>query len=204
MSKREKTMNKTDWKIPHLEIKKGEWYVCTNDWSDDGWCKFRKGDVVQAVDDYTFLDCYEIPKTFKTDGICYFRPADKDEIPEYARLKDIELTEFEQALSDYDIVDEYFINTHDGIEIKHETRRIAGELLPLARKILEHDIRREILRDMPHWQRSGGAMGGCDRAIYLVRSSKGHYIPSSSVGPNDVYLTLKDLEKLPGVPREKG
>lgn len=196
-------MNKTDWKIPHLEIKKGEWYVCTNDWSDDGWCKFQKGDVVQAVEDYTFLDCYKIPKTFKIDGICYFRPADKDEIPEYARLKDIGLTEFEKALYDYIIEGESFICGHDEIECKHEVRRIAGELLPIARKILGHDIRRDILHDMPHWQRSGGAMGGCDRDIYLVRSSKGYYIPSSCVGPNDVYLTLADLEKLPGVPRDK-
>ena len=197
-------MNKTDWKIPHLEIKKGEWYVCTNDWSDDGWCKFQKGDVVQAVDDYTFLDCYKIPKTFKTDGICYFRPADKDEIPEYARLKDIELTEFEKALSDYNIEGESFICGHDEIECKHEVRRIACELLPLARKILEHDIRREILHNMPHWQRNGsGAAGGCQREIYLIRSSEWHYFTSTCIGPNDVYLKLDELEKLPGIPRKE-
>ena len=195
-------MNKTDWKIPHLEIKKGEWYVCTNDWSDDGWLKFQKGDMVQAVDDYAFLDCYGIKKTFRTDGICYFRPADKDEVPEYARLKDIELTEFEKALDDRCIEGESFVCGHDEIECKHEVRRIANELLPLARKQIEHDIRREILHEMPHWQRMAGAAGGCDRDIYLIRSSEGHYFTSSSVGPNDVYLKLTDLEKLPGIPRK--
>lgn len=132
--------NKTDWKIPKLDIKESEWYVCTNSWSDDGWCKFEAGDVVQAVRDNVFKDCYDVEHDFSIDGICYFRPADKDEIPEKYRLKDIELTEFEQALYDRNIEGESFICAHDEIECKHEVRRIANELLPLARKQLMAEI----------------------------------------------------------------
>lgn len=199
--------NKTDWKIPKLEIKEGEWYVCTNDWSDDGWLKFGKGDVVRAVRDNVFKDCYNIEHDFSVDGICYFRPADKDEIPEKYRLKDIEMTEFEQALYDYNIEGESFICGHDEIECKHEVRRIAGELLPLARKMLEgkirHEVRSEIFGKLPHWKKeSYGAAGGGDRDIYLIRSSKGHYFTSACIGGDNYYLELKSLEQLPGLPKE--
>lgn len=198
--------NKTDWKIPKLEIKEGEWYVCTNSWSDDGWCKFADGDVVQAVRDNVFKDCYGIEHDFSVDGICYFRPADKDEIPEKYRLKDIKLTEFEQALYDHNIAGEDFICSHDGIEIKHEVRRIASELLPLARKQLEADIRREVRNEIseniPHWKHFGaGAAGGGDHQCYLIRSARGYYYTSACIS-DCYYLEMEDLENLPGLPKE--
>ena len=199
--------NKTDWKIPKLEIKEGEWYVCTNDWSDDGWLKFGKGDVVRAVRDNVFKDYYNIEHDFSVDGICYFRPADKDEIPEKYRLKDIELTEFEQALYDYNIEGESFICGHDEIECKHEVRRIAGELLPLARKMLEgkirHEVRSEIFGKLPHWKMEPyGVAGGGDRECYLIRTARGCYFTSKCIGGTNHYLLLEDLENLPGLPKE--
>ena len=199
--------NKTDWKIPKLEIKEGEWYVCTNDWSDDGWLKFGKGDVVRAVRDNVFRDCYNIEHDFSVDGICYFRPADKDEIPEKYRLKDIELTEFEQALYDYNIEGESFICGHDEIECKHEVRRIAGELLPLARKMLEgkirHEVRSEMFDKLPHWKEEYyGVAGGGDRERYLIRTARGCYFTSKCIGGTNHYLLLEDLENLPGLPKE--
>lgn len=199
--------NKTDWKIPKLEIKEGEWYVCTNDWSDDGWLKFGKGEVARAVRDNVFKDCYNIEHDFSVDGICYFRPADKDEIPEKYRLKDIELTEFEQALYDYNIEGESFICGHDEIECKHEVRRIANELLPLARKMLEgkirHEVRSEMFGKLPYWKRMPAGAAGGDRDMYLVRSSRGHYFVSKCIGGPEYYLFLEDLESLPGLPKEE-
>lgn len=199
---------KEEWKIPKLEIKKGEWYVCTNDWSDDGWCKFAKGDVVQADEDGCFVDCYGNRHSFTVDAVCYFRPADKDEIPEKYRLKDIELTEFEKALYEYGVAGEDFICSHDGIEIKHETRRIANELLGLARRQLEPEIRRKVRheasKEMPCWQYfPSGAAGGTDRDVYLIRSSRGNYHTSKCIAAGDRFLVLKDLEKLPGIPSEE-
>ena len=194
--------NKTDWKIPHLEIKKGEWYVCTNDWSDDGWLKFGKGDVVQATEDNVLKDCYDIEHDFSVDGICYFRPADKDEIPQYARLQDITLTEFEQALDDLNVEGELFISGHDEVECRHEVRRIANELLPLARKQLEHDIRREIMQTMPQWKRQSNGAAGGERERYLIRSSKGYYFTASCIGGQGYYLDMEELEKLPGITGE--
>ena len=199
--------NKTDWKIPKLEIKEGQWYVCVNDWSDDGWSKFRKGDVVRAVRDNVFKDCYDIEHDFSVDGICYFRPADKDEIPEKYRLKDIELTEFEKKLDSYGSLTARYSIGHDDIECKHEVRRIANELLALARKQLEakirHEVRSEIFGKLPYWQKEpNGAAGGCDRDIYLIRTARGHYFTSKCIGGPNHYLKLVDLENLPGLPKE--
>ena len=129
---------KDEYRVPHLEIKKGEWYVCVNDWSDDGWSKFRKGDVLQAIDDYTFRDGYGIDHRFHIDGICYWRPACEDEIPDN-RDVDVELTDFEKALYDLDIVGVDFICDHNLMEIKMETKRIAGDLLAIARRQIEKE-----------------------------------------------------------------
>ena len=127
-----------EYRVPHLEIKKGEWYVCVNDWSDDGWTKFYKGDVLQAVDDYTFVDCYGFLHTFRVDGICYWRPAEGHEIPDDSN-GNTELTDFEKALYDLDVVGVDFLCSHNEAEIRRETRRIAGELLYVARKQIEKE-----------------------------------------------------------------
>ena len=68
---------------------------------------------------------------------------------------------------------------------------------------LREEVRRELQEAMPKWiPEPGGAAGGADRDIYLIRTSKGHYFTSSCIGGNNHYLVLDTLEQLPGLPKE--
>ena len=82
-----------------FKITKGHWYECINDWSDDGWTKFRKGDICQASHDNRFMDCYGIEKDFSVDGICYFRELKEDELPKFTKI-DIDefVDEYKQSM----------------------------------------------------------------------------------------------------------
>lgn len=72
-----------------------------------------------------------------------------------------------------------------------------------AKADIEKEVRSEIAKTMPQWKRMpNGAVGGGDRDIYLIRSSKGHYFTSASVGGDNYYLELESLEQLPGIPKE--
>lgn len=71
------------------------------------------------------------------------------------------------------------------------------------REVLREEVRRELQKDMPRWlPEPNGAAGGADRDIYLVRTSKGHYFTSKSIGGNNHYLVLDTLEQLPGLPKQ--
>lgn len=85
-------------------------------------------------------------------------------------------------------------------------RRIANELLPLARKVLEpkirHEVRSEIFGSLPHWQKEPDGAAGGERECYLIRTARGYYFTSKCIGGPNHYLKLEDLEKLPGLPKE--
>ena len=71
------------------------------------------------------------------------------------------------------------------------------------REILREEVRRELQEAMPKWMpEPGGAAGGADRDIYLIRTSKGHYFTSSCICGNNHYLVLDTLEQLPGLPKQ--
>ena len=72
------------------------------------------------------------------------------------------------------------------------------------REHLKGEIIHELQTIMPHWKcMPNGAVGGGDRAIYLIRSSKGHYFTSACIGGGgNYYLKLESLEQLPGLPKE--
>ena len=138
--------------------------------------------------------------------VAYDEDADKIKHFRVDKMKDIELTEFEQALYDYNIEGESFICGHDEIECKHEVRRIANELLSLARRQLEADIHREVRNEIseniPRWKYFGdGVAGGGERQRYLIRSARGYYYTSACVS-GCYYLEMEDLEQLPGLPKE--
>lgn len=72
-----------------------------------------------------------------------------------------------------------------------------------AKAEIEKEVRHELQKTMPHWNKmSNGAAGGGDRDIYLIRSSKGHYFTSACIGGDNHYLELESLEQLPGLPKE--
>lgn len=75
-----------------------------------------------------------------------------------------------------------------------------------AREALMEEVRRVLQNDMPRWKPTpNGAMGGGDRDIYLIRTSKGCYFTSKSVcGLAGHYLELDTLEQLSGLPNEDG
>ncbi|MBQ9646152.1 MAG: hypothetical protein IJV24_07335 [Prevotella sp.] len=74
--------------------------------------------------------------------------------------------------------------------------------LILAKERLEEKVRRELEPKLPHWQKMpNGAAGGGDRQRFFVRSSKGYYFTSATIGGTDgYYLDMDDLEQLPGLP----
>ena len=51
-----------------MRLKKDKWYVCIKDWSDDGWCKFREGDLVRCDNDDVMVDCYGTGHIFLEDN----------------------------------------------------------------------------------------------------------------------------------------
>ena len=65
---------------------------------------------------------------------------------------------------------------------------------------IEKEVKHKLEKTMPHWKRMlNGAAGGGDRDIYLIRSSKGYYFTSASIGGDNYYLDLESLEQLPGI-----
>ena len=67
----------------------------------------------------------------------------------------------------------------------------------ISREEIKKEVYAELQKEMPHWEKmTNEAMGGGDRDCFLIRSSKGHYFTSRSVGPDEVYLDLDELENL--------
>ena len=67
----------------------------------------------------------------------------------------------------------------------------------ISRQEIKKEVYSELQNEMPHWNKmTNGAMGGGDREHFLIRSSKGYYFTSRSVGPDEVYLDLDKLENL--------
>ena len=82
----------------------------------------------------------------------------------------------------------------------------SGNILIEEQLVSKQEIKKkvysELQNEMPHWNKmTNGAMGGGDREHFLIRSSKGHYFTSRSVGPDEVYL---DLDKLENLSKPKG
>lgn len=73
-----------------------------------------------------------------------------------------------------------------------------------AREAIRQEVTAEVRKTMPRWkpEPSGGAAGGGERDVFLVRASKGHYYMSSCIGGDGYYLALDTLELLPGLPKE--
>lgn len=87
---------------------------------------------------------------------------------------------------------------------KYKSNHILVKDLILAEERLEEKVRRELEPKLPHWQKMPkGATGGCEREIFLVRSSQGHYFTSSTIGGEGYYLDMDDLEQLPGLSNKK-
>lgn len=85
-----------------FKIIKGKWYECINDWSDDGWTKFRKGDICQAIRDNVVTDRYGILRDFSVSGVCYFRELKEEELPKYAKIDvDEFVDEYKQCMDNY-------------------------------------------------------------------------------------------------------
>ena len=67
----------------------------------------------------------------------------------------------------------------------------------ISREEIKKEVYSEVQNEMPHWNKmTNGAIGGGDRDCFLIRTSKGYYFTSQSVGPNEVYLDLDELENL--------
>lgn len=66
-----------------LKITKGHFYTCIHDWSDDGWCKFCKGDTMLCEKDGCIIDGYGIEHRFGDLACVYFRDATPEEIASY-------------------------------------------------------------------------------------------------------------------------
>lgn len=72
-----------------------------------------------------------------------------------------------------------------------------------SKEVLREEVRRELQKDMPKWMpEPNGVVGGTDRDIYLIRTSKGNYFTSKCIGGTNHYLVLDTLEQLPGLPKE--
>ena len=81
--------------------------------------------------------------------------------------------------------------------IKGYSDNILIEERIISREEIKKEVCSEVQNEMPHWNKmTNGAMGGGDRDCFLIRSSKGYYFTSHSVGPNEVYLDLDELENL--------
>lgn len=75
-------------------------------------------------------------------------------------------------------------------------------LMAIAEREVELNLRAQLTEDMPRWRHmGGGAAGGGDREIYLVRSYYGSYSLSKSITDGNDYILLEELEKLPGLTR---
>lgn len=63
-----------------MQLQKGKWYVCIKSWSDDGWCKFAEGDLLQCEYDNIMRDRYGITHLFVDDEVeQIFREATESE-----------------------------------------------------------------------------------------------------------------------------
>lgn len=104
---------------------------------------------------------------------------------------------YEKGIYDTNIISVQQLEPYKSDHILHE-----GELK--TKDELKEQVRRELQETMPKWMpEPDGAGGGADRDIYLIRTSKGHYFTSSSIGGNSHYLVLDTLEQLPGLPKEE-
>ena len=77
-----------------------------------------------------------------------------------------------------------------------------SRLMAIAEREVELNLRAQLNADVPCWYHMfGGAAGGGDKEIYLIRNAYGSYFLSKSITDGDEYLLLESLEKLPGLPR---
>lgn len=64
-----------------MRLQKGKWYVCVRHWGDDGWTKFREGDLLRCDSNDVMVDCYDIGHVFTEDDCPerIFREATEEE-----------------------------------------------------------------------------------------------------------------------------
>jgi hypothetical protein len=103
---------------------------------------------------------------------------------------------YQKGIYDTDIVSVQQLETYKSDHILIEERLTAKE-------VLREEVRRELQKDMPRWMpEPNGVVGGTDRDLYLIRTSKGNYFTSKCIGGTNHYLVLDTLEQLPGLPKE--
>lgn len=98
-------------------------------------------------------------------------------------------------------------NVYDGDIIsvqqldEYKSDHILVKDLILTEERLEEKVRRELAQKLPHWKKIPDGIAGGDIHSFLIRSSKGHYFTSSTVGGIGYcyYLNMDDLEQLPGI-----
>jgi hypothetical protein len=84
-----------------MKLEKGKWYVCINSWSDDGWCKFNEGDVVQCEHDDEIKDCYGVTHVFKEHPEHIFREATESE-SNLANCTNVNIDEFVRDIDSFE------------------------------------------------------------------------------------------------------
>jgi hypothetical protein len=105
---------------------------------------------------------------------------------------------YQKGIYDTDIVSVQQLETYKSDHILIEERLTAKE-------VLREEVRRELQKDMPRWMpEPNGVVGGTDRDLYLIRTSKGNYFTSKCIGGTNHYLVLDTLEQLPGLPKLEG
>lgn len=103
---------------------------------------------------------------------------------------------YQKGIYDTDIVSVQQLEAYKSDHILIEERLTAKETL-------REEVRRELQKDMPRWMpEPNGVVGGTDRDLYLIRTSKGNYFTSKCIGGTNHYLVLDTLEQLPGLPKE--
>ena len=100
----------------------------------------------------------------------------------------------EKNVYDEDIIS---VQQLDGYKSDH----ILVKDLILTEERLEEKVRRELAQKLPHWKNMPDGIAGGDIHSFLIRTQKGHYFTSSTVGGigSCYYLNMDDLEQLPGI-----
>ena len=113
-------------------------------------------------------------------------------------IEAIEIAQREKKMYDGNIISVQQLDAYN-------TGHILVKDLILAEERLEEKVHRELEAKMPRWKkRPNGAAGGDNfPPCFLVRSSKGHYFTSSTIGGDGYYLDMDSLEQLPGIAKDE-
>lgn len=77
-----------------MKLQKDKWYVCIKSWSDDGWTKFRKGDLLRCEKDGELMDCYNVSHVFDDEWAGFLFREATDIERNIASATEVNLDEF--------------------------------------------------------------------------------------------------------------